>query len=354
MAVTAHQRWPILDASNSPTGIPAPLMDDPILVFAAEIVNDLEDMREANEHRLRRLTNSKTDKDGVRRGLGLAPDDPDVVWFADLVDTLKQLEATAVKLLERGMRRHPLYPWVKRSTGCGEKQTARLLAEVGDPYWNALHGRPRTLRELYGYCGYGVINFPAEQDIAGDSSAHSGGLGGDSTRVIQAEFGSHTLNGDANSPDRNHNHDSCDNHSTAVGVAVRRQRGVKSNWSAAAKMRAYLIADQCVKGLRAPCGKADADHDHATHVEGCRCYPYRRMYDQAREKYATAVHRKPCPQCGKKNQPAPPGSALSKGHRDMRATRFVAKEILKDLWREAKTLHETQGKDHNDQHVASA
>jgi hypothetical protein len=31
------------------------------------------------------------------------------------------------------MRAHPLGPWVKRTTGVGEKTGARLLAAIGDP-----------------------------------------------------------------------------------------------------------------------------------------------------------------------------------------------------------------------------
>ena len=71
----------------------------------------------------------------------------------------------------------------------------------------------------------------------------------------------------------------------------------------------------------------------------CPASPYRAVYDDTRAKYADATHQHPCARCGPKGKPAQPGTPLSDGHKHARALRNVAKEILKDLWREARRIH---------------
>lgn len=74
---------------------------------------------------------------------------------------------------------------------------ARLLAVIGDPYLREIYNedglitgyQPRTVPQLWSYCGYRTNN----------------------------------------------------------GVAVKRQRGQQANWSTGAKTRAYLIAEACIK-----------------------------------------------------------------------------------------------------------
>jgi hypothetical protein len=68
--------------------------------------------------------------------------------------------------------------------------------------------------------------------------------------------------------------------------------------------------------------------------------PYRETYDKTRVKYAEAVHEAPCTRCGPKGHPAAIGTPLSAGHQHARAMRAMSKEILRDLWREARRLHE--------------
>lgn len=58
----------------------------------------------------------------------------------------------------------------------------------------------------------------------------------------------------------------------------------------------------------------------------------RGVYDAAREKYAEAVHDKPCRRCGPAGKPAAVGSPLSDGHKHARALRATGKAFLKDLW----------------------
>jgi hypothetical protein len=245
------------DQSDSVTSKRSLNLTDPLLSLAADIVDDLEKVRVANENRLRQLTRSEGDKDGQNRGWGLDLDHPDVARLAGLVDLLIAAEKQAIKNLEIHMKQHPLGPWVKLAKGVGEKQAARLLAAIGDPYWNELKNRPRRVAELRSYCGYG----DAETQV--------------------------------------------------------RRKGVKANWSADAKKRAYLVATSIIKAGG----------------------PYREVYDQARAKYDGAVHTLECRRCGPAGKPALPGSPLSAGHQHARGLRAICKAVLKDLWLEARSLH---------------
>jgi hypothetical protein len=188
-------------------------------------------------------------------GKGVPEGDLAVVRLGEVVAGLAELERSITRDLERAMKAHPLGPWVKRSRGLGMKQVARLLAAIGDPVWNYAEDRPRRgPAELWAYCGY----------VPGQ----------------------------------------------------RRERGVRSNWNAAAKSRAYLCAESCVKAGG----------------------PYRDVYDDGRDRYAEAVHESECVRCGPAGRPAPAGSPLSKGHQHARALRLVAKAILRDLFLEARAL----------------
>lgn len=168
---------------------------NPLLRLQAEIVDDLERTRIANENRLRQLTRTEPDEDGVLRGFGMTDADPDVRRLGEIVEGLARLEHQAVLNLQRTMRADPLWPWLKAQRGVGEKTAARLLASIGDPYWNTLHDRPRTVSELWAYSGL------------------------------------HTLPVQDGAPN----------------VAARRQRGQKANWSQDAKKRVWLIAASALK-----------------------------------------------------------------------------------------------------------
>lgn len=227
-----------------------------------QLLNDIEGIRIASDNRLRSLTRDEPDKDGVIRGAKLDESDPTVAVLAKYADEMNKMEERLIRDLQKQMRAHPLAGWVKREKGVGEKQAARLLEAVGDPYWNSLHSRPRTVSELWAYCGYSVKE----------------------------------------------------------GAAQRRKKGEKSNWSSEAKMRAFLMAESCIK------------------TKG----RYRDVYDDARAQYENAVHPTDCVRCGPAGKPALAGSPLSAGHQHARALRRVAKEILKDLWTEAKAVHEAE------------
>lgn len=207
---------------------------DPTLALAADIVDDLEKVRIANENRLRQLTRAVEDKDGETRGFGLDETNPAVANLAAIVDMLDKADTASVRNLEKAMRSHPLGPWVKQQKGLGDKQMARLLAAIGDPYWNDLYDRPRTVSELWAYCGFHVL--------------HPGGQG---VNANQAD--------------------------SAAGVAPKRQRGQKSNWNEIARMRAWNVANSVVKAggpYRAIYDTTKSKYADAVHTSPCvRCGP---------------------------------------------------------------------------------
>lgn len=220
-----------------------PFLADPFLGILAATVDDLEGNRKALANRYRQLTRATTDIDGRMRGLGLSDASPDVAIVRTLLaaiggeklDGSGGIEHQAVLKLSGRMRKHPLWKsWGIHQKGVGEKQLARLLASVGDPYWNDLHDRPRTVSELWAYCGFSVVR-TADQ---GGHAAHSESVG---------------------------------------GTAQKKTRGQKINWSGDARMRAWNISGSC---LKAQAGYADVYYEarekyaEATHSAPCaRCGP---------------------------------------------------------------------------------
>lgn len=329
---------------------------DPALALAAAVLDDIEKARIANENRLRQLTRDEVDSDGLERGFGLPKDHPDVARVSGIVYALKQIEGDAVRNLQLHMKRHPLWPWIKVNRGVGEKQAARLLAAIGDPYLNGATGKPRTVSQLWAYSGLHVLpgsHLPGgtpENPAAGDQL-------GDQKRP-GTHWESVTEGGD---PGQEHG----DTPVPAAGVAARRRKGVRSNWSAEAKMRAFLIAESCVKQLNKDCrgghvadnaqiGSAvpaqegagqqvpDTRGTPASPQEGggqvvgdthndaaapCTCSPFRVKYDARRAR--TQVTR----------------PEWTDGHRHNDALRVASKEILKQLWRAAKSWHDRQAED---------
>jgi hypothetical protein len=163
---------------------------DPLLTIAAEILDDVEGVRIANSNRYLALTRTEVNENGDPKGYGLSDDHIAVAKTAALVEQMKKLEHEATLNLQRAMRGHPLIEFQKKHKGLGEKQMARLLAAIGDPYWHDFDGRPRTVRELWAYCGL---------------------------------------------------------HVTGDGTAPRRRRGHQSNWSETARKRIWVIASAMPK-----------------------------------------------------------------------------------------------------------
>lgn len=248
------------------------------LALASDSLDDIEQLRIATENRVRMLTRSEADSDGEHRGLGLDERSPEVAQAVAMLDSLKALENGQTLAIKREIRKSPFGAWVKRSLGIGEKQGARLISVLGDPYWNDLHDRPRTVSELWAYCGYAVNN----------------------------------------------------------GVAQRRRKGERANWSAKAKSRAYLIAEACVKaGVR----KTEDAGPEFTPETRVAISGYGQVYLDRRTATWGREHATECVRCGPAGKPALPGSPLSSAHQHNDALRIVAKEVLKDIWLEARAAH---------------
>ena len=341
---------------------------DALLLFHADTLDGWESLRIATQNRIRTLTSTEDWGKGVPEGL------PEVQVALEGLAELEARERGATLALQRSMRRHPLGPYVKGLKGVGDKQAARLLAAIGDPYWHGLEDRPRTVSELWAFCGYHVIHSSsggrsgsdthsasapedAEGRIRGDdritsalgtgdyASRHddrdthqasargdhdTGGHTGSETHISHAVGDEGRVGGQPTSDAQGR---------TAPGVAPRRQRGVRCNWSGSAKKRAWLVVDSAIKQRCAACraaGKARAAEGDASYhppAEGCTCVAdgcvLRAEYDRGRVKYASAVK--------------PDGTPLTPGHQDARARRLAAKLLLKLLWLESKALHELAG-----------
>jgi hypothetical protein len=351
---------------------PAPVLADPLLALAAEVLDDIEKVRIANENRLRALTTDKPDKDGVERGFGLTMDDPDVARTAAIVAGFlctsevvlnlgipKEprrrvgccLEHDAERNLNKRIKDHPLGPWIKAQKGIGEKQGARLIAALGDPCirpemtysdGRVEPARPRKLSELHAYCGVHVINVPGSQRCPADTQTAN--AAGDPTSARQSDTVPQIPSAGGTLPLTGHGR--CDTHAQpaggglvgsdpdqavhdnqndSVGVAATKARGQRANWNPTARMRATLVANQIVK----------VGHGG----------PHREIYDQGRIKYADATHQTECKRCGPAGKPALIGSPLSDGHQHARARRLVTRAILKDLWREARRIHQLSSSD---------
>jgi hypothetical protein len=250
---------------------------DPLLKILASQVDDLEGLRIASENRYRQLTRVEPDEDGQVRGLALPGEHREVRKVRTLIDGIAELETAAIRQMERHMRYSVWSDWLKTAPGVGEKTLARLLAAIGDPYWHPVHRRPRMVSELWAYAGYDVVRADPGHLRAG------------------SQFYS-------------------------AGVARSRRKGQKVTWSGEARKRAWVIATGCVK-------------QPAT-------TRYRQVYDAARVKHVEAIHQSECVRCGPSGKPAPVGSPLSDGHKHARAVRAIGKEVLRDLWVEARRLHE--------------
>lgn len=207
-------------------------------------------------------------------GKAVNPDLPEVHAVEAQLDQIRTLEHGITLNLKRAMRAHYLGPWCKATTGVGEKQLARLLAVIGDP---STREKPS---QLWAYCGLHVWHGPPRGSSHPTDHPH----------------------GDAQDPG-------------VGGVAPHLTRGRQANWNTEAKTRAFLIAESCIKQ---------------------RTSPYRKVYDDGRAKYATAVHSHPCKRCGPSGSPAAAGSDLSDGHKHARAMRLVMKQILLDLWKQTR------------------
>ena len=229
--------------SNSYNGARDPLPDGPFLAdvhlgMLAAVVDDLEHARIAQENRLNAFKKTHPDQS--------------TDLFDAILEIAQTAEHAAILKLRRAMRRHPLWPWAKGIKGLGEKQFARLLGAIGDPYWNdgfypdpsgakdedgkpvmLRHNRPRTVRGLRKYCGYHVWD---------------------------------------------------------DGTAPHPEDRTQNDWKGDARTRTRRITESLLK-----CGDPT----------------YRAVYDKERVRVADSVHVDVCKPCGPKGKPAKAGSPRS-------------------------------------------
>lgn len=214
--------YPIREGVQTMPDLPSARAALADLSLAAAALYDIEKVRIATQNRLRAMR----DDHGLE---GVPP----YQGAEATLDALKAAEHHAELELKRALRRHPLGAWIKGTVGLGEKQGARLIAAIGDPYIRPEIKRPdgtvepsrprRGPAELWAYCGYHTL--PAD------------GQGSYETQ-----------------------------RSTAVGgnIAARRRKGQRANWNADAKTRAFLCAQSCIKQAHSP---------------------YRAVYDRERAKW---------------------------------------------------------------------
>lgn len=252
--------------------------DYALVTFMCATLDDIEDQRIAQENRFRMLTRDVEDSDGEMRGMGIAEDHSDVAVFKMMIDSLDNTEQHVIKMLERHVKVHPMGPWIMAQQGVGLKQAGRLIGAIGDPYWNTLHDRPRTVAELWSYCG--------------------------------------------------------------LAPGQRRKQGVVDKWSADAKSRVWLITTSIVKQLRGTCKTVNEDETVTVeHIDGCECSPWRVQYDARKAATVGRLHATDCVRCGPSGHPAKTGSPWSDAHRHADAMRYVGKRILREMWRESRRLH---------------
>lgn len=138
-----------------------------MLRFNVEALNDIETVRIAFENRYRSLTSVGVSENGHLWGQGLSPDSDEAKAVAKIVSDLIAIEKTLTKGVEKTVRSGPLATYIKEAKGLGAKQVARLLAMIGDPYWHSAANRPRTVGELWAYCGLHVIDARAPRHTKG-------------------------------------------------------------------------------------------------------------------------------------------------------------------------------------------
>lgn len=257
---------------------PSSTSSEVAVVVLADMLDDLEGIRIRTSNRLWAYTDDRA------KGL---PNTREAEFLARMVDQLAAMEHQSTLALQRAFRTHPLAPWVRVQIGLGEKQVARLLASIGDPYWHPILERPRTVSQLWAYCGLHVVHPTSRPHRLRDGVENNlDGQPRPETQTSGAVDGRDLDQGEHAPLSR------------GVGVAPKHRRGTKANWNAQARMRIWLIAKSCIMQLNSP---------------------YRTVYLEGREKYAPLD--------------------LTDGHKHARAQRLVMKAILRDIWIESRRLH---------------
>lgn len=135
---------------------------DAIVALNADIVDDLEKTRIANENRLAALTDPEWGK-----GIDPAMASREVARLGEIIDAVKTAERAAIRHLEAAMRAHPLGAFVGETRGLGYKTVARFIGSTGP-----LQDRERP-SSLWAYCGLHVVDGSAPRARRGQSLNYS-------------------------------------------------------------------------------------------------------------------------------------------------------------------------------------
>lgn len=247
--------------------------------------------------------------------------------------------------------------WQQESPGIGEHLLARLLGCIGDPVLATPQHWEGTGKSSGG--GYGCNDTQTGVAVTGEETDGGHSLSDNQIRgaasqksddshhlcdvhrpcaVVGSQTGSETQ--DCTATDEAPSHANRDTQPRTAGrhlVADEPyQRMVSQLWAYCGvgdperKRHAGMDKDEALA-----CGKPLAKSLCRLLAESCvkvNRGPYREVYDLARIRYATRLHKKPCVRCGPSGKPAAEGSPWSAAHQHGAALRLVSKEILKDLW----------------------
>lgn len=283
---------PAIAAGGQPTSstapVPSPWPEELSrdLAAAADTLSDIERLRIASENRLRQFTRStgEVDKDGGKRGFGWDLRSPAVVALATLTGHMLCDSSVVRQALGDGKP-------ARRKGCCLEHDAERNLTR-------ALRAHPLGpwVRERKGVGekqGGRLIAVIGDPYMRPPILLDDGSWDPARPRTVAELWAYYGLK-----------------------PGQRRKRGEKANWSATGKMRAWNVAGSMLKA-----GSREA-------------------YDKRKAATEDRVHGGECVRCGPSGKPAQPGTPWSDGHRHADALRIVSKKVLKDLWREARRIHE--------------
>lgn len=255
-----------------------------VMKFTSDALDDIEKIRIMQENRLRTMTDEIKNLNSV--------DHPSMNVARMTTQQLIGMESDLIKELNRQLKQSPFADFVKSRVGVGEKQLARLITEIHDPFWRN--------EDIFNTSDETLTTRDSRTIAPGEVSFPAG------PRSV-TQLWSY-----------------CGLANTETGEPVRRTRGVRSNWNQDAKTRAWLIVDSCFKQLSPAC-RATSETSIKSHTESCACSPYRVIIDNRRAETALS------------HPEWSPGHALAD------AKRIAMRELLKDLWRFSRDIHVENG-----------
>ena len=175
------------------------------------------------------------------------------------------LEHDAERNLVKTFAGHPLYPRAEVQKGIGDKQGARLLGAIGDPYIrpelirkdrdgeiiSVEPSRPRKVSELWALAGLHVVKVPVSGHATSGTQDRTTADGAGFPAGSQVDAGTQYARADGKGRG-DPGHCGTETHRTNAGVAPKRQKGQRANWDPVIKTRVYLVAESCFKNRESP------------------------------------------------------------------------------------------------------